>query len=120
MRKPIAFAIVVALATAGCNHCEKLTEKICGELGSDCALWQEVGGPDQVIPGGRKVNKACGSIIDNELAYKGLVLSAKGVVYAEQLKRATEKGDKAGIEAAKQKLGEHTKAVQQGLSSLPK
>ena len=60
--------LVLVLTLVGCNNCEELTAKVCDELGDDCALWKEIGGPDDIMPKGRKPNKACGTTMDNELA----------------------------------------------------
>jgi hypothetical protein len=116
----VGISIALAFAGLGCNQCEKLTEQICTELGEDCALWKELGGPDQAVPGGRGVNRACGTILDTDAAYQGVLSSARGMVYAEQLKRAIEKKDQAAIDAAKKKLEENKKRIEEGLSKLGK
>lgn len=113
----VSLAVVGALL-AGCNQCEKLTEKVCAELGNDCALWKELGGPDQITPQGRKVNRACGEILDNELALEGLVTSARGTVLVERLKRATAKKDQAEIDKVKAELEANKKRVQEGLEKV--
>jgi hypothetical protein len=113
-------SIVSAVALAGCNNCEKLTEKVCAELGSDCALWKEIGGPDQITPQGRKVNNACGMILDNELAYEGLVNSARGTVLTERLKRAIAKKDQAEVAKVKAELDANKKRIEAGLEKLKK
>ena len=78
-------------ALSGCNNCEKMTESVCKDLGAeDCASWKATGGPEKVIPGGRKVNKACGMMMDNEAAYKGIVKSARLMVLSDKLQKATD------------------------------
>jgi hypothetical protein len=95
------FSALLAIAfLSGCNNCEKMTEAICKDLGpEDCATWKAIGGPDQAVPGGRKVNRACGTIMDNELAYKGLVKGARGMVLAEQMKKAPDNATRMEIAA---------------------
>jgi hypothetical protein len=93
--------VVLAVASLyGCNNCEKMTESICKDLGAeDCATWKAIGGPERAIPGGRKVNRACGTIMDNEVAYKGLVKSARGLVLADQMTKATDNAKRMEIAA---------------------
>jgi hypothetical protein len=80
---------VGALLLTGCNNCEKLTDAICKDLGAeDCATWKASGGPDQILPSGRKVNKACGTFLGNDAVYQGLVKTARGQVIGEQMKQA--------------------------------
>ena len=56
------------LMLAGCNNCEKLTEKLCADLGpEDCAVWKNAGLEQSMIPGGRKVNSACGSMMSDAI-----------------------------------------------------
>lgn len=115
---PLA-AAALAMLTA-CNNCERLVEKVCSDLGEDCALWREIGGPDAIIPGGRKVESACGQMASNEAAYEGIVNSARGLVLAERLTRAAEKGDKAEMEKVKGLLDENKKRIEEGLAKLNK
>lgn len=86
------FAALVAVGLlVGCNNCEKLTDAVCKELGAeDCATWKAAGGPENVIPGGKRSNKACGLIADNEVSIKGLIKSARMVAVVEQIKQATD------------------------------
>jgi hypothetical protein len=108
----------VLLGLGGCNDCEKLTEKVCAELGKDCELWKEIGGPDQITPRGRKVNRACGDVLDNELAFEGLVTSARGTVLVERLQRATAKKDQAEIDKVKAEIEENKKRIAAGLEKV--
>jgi hypothetical protein len=112
--------VAASLCFSGCNNCEKLTEKVCAELGKDCELWKEIGGPDQITPQGRKVNRACGTILDNELALEGTVNSARGTVLAERLKRAIAKKDQAEIDKVKGELEENKKRIEAGLEKVKK
>lgn len=114
------FALAVSMAGLGCNQCEKMTTQICAELGEDCELWKEIGGPAEAVPGGRGVNRACGNIMDNELAWEGTLNSHRGRVYAEQLKRAVAAKDQAGIDAAKKKLEENEARIEEGIAKLKK
>lgn len=116
----VAVAALMALS-AGCNNCEKLTEKICSDLGADdCAVWKEIDGPAKVVPQGRKPNRACGNILETELAYDGLLNGAKGTVVGEKLKRAVKAGDKAEIERLKGESEAVMKSVEEGLEKLKK
>jgi hypothetical protein len=119
-RSIASFAIAFAMTALGCNQCEKMTNQICVELGDDCELWKEIGGPEEAVPGGRGVNRACGNIMDNELAWEGTLNSHRGRVYAEQLKRAVAKKDQAGIDAAKKKLEENKQRIEEGIAKLKK
>jgi hypothetical protein len=110
----------LVLGLGGCNNCEKLTEKVCAELGKDCELWKEIGGPDQITPQGRKVNRACGDVLDNELAFEGIVNSARGSVLLERLQRATAKKDQAEIDKVKAELEENKKRIAAGLEKVKK
>jgi len=112
-----ALGFIVA-AVAGCNNCEKLTERVCADLGDDCALWREIGGPDQITPQGRKVDSACATINATEAAYKGMLSSARGMVLAERLTRAAEKGDKAEMEKVKALLEAHKADVETNLAKM--
>jgi len=102
----------ISLMTYGCNQCEKLTETVCKDLGpEDCATWKEVGGPERVIPEGRKSGKVCGQMASNEQAYKGLVLGARSTVLTHRLTEAAKTNDKEAIAKAKAALDENTKAI---------
>ena len=115
MIRTITSYIVIGIASlmiAGCNQCEKLTETICNDLGpEDCAVWKEVGGPENVIPEGRKSGRVCGQMASNERAYKGLVLGARSTVLTHRLTEASKTNDKAAIAKAKAALDENTKAI---------
>jgi len=86
--------VVVGLAVAalsGCNQCEKMTESVCKDLGAeDCASWQAIDGPNKVIPGAKRPNKACGAVLDNEAAYKGVVKTARLMILSDKLQKATD------------------------------
>jgi hypothetical protein len=92
-------SVLVAVASlSACNNCEKMTDAICKDLGAeDCATWKAIGGPEKVIPSGRKVNKACGEFMSNEVAYKGLVKAARGTVLADQMQKATDNAKRMEI-----------------------
>ena len=62
-------ALGLLSAQLGCNNCEKLEEKMCADLGSDCEQWKELGKPG--IPEGRGANKMCGNALDDDV-YPGL------------------------------------------------
>ena len=52
-------AFVAALVFSGCNQCESLEEKLCGDLGAeDCKVWRESNGPD-ILYSGRRSNRFC-------------------------------------------------------------
>ena len=110
--------LAAAVALGGCNNCEKLTEKVCSELGDDCALWKEIGGPEQITPQGRKVNRACGEVLDNELALEGLIASARGTVLTERLKRAIASKNQAEVEKVQKELAENKKRIDAGLEKI--
>ncbi len=116
----IALSVLTLLTLAACNHCEKLTERICTELGEDCALWKEIGGPDKVTPQGRKVENACAQIASNELAYEGLVTSARGLVLAERLTRAAKNNDKEEMAKVQALLEENKRRMEEGLEKVKK
>jgi hypothetical protein len=100
----LSLSIAVGLLV-GCNNCEKLTESVCKEIGAeDCAIWKASGGPENVIPGGRRSNKACGLIGDNEVAYKSLIKSARMVALVEQIKKATDDAKRKELTAKLQAL----------------
>lgn len=106
------FIGAVALMIAGCNQCEKLGESICKDLGpEDCATWKELGGPESVIPGGRRPGQACGQLASNERAYEATVLGARGTVLAHRLGEATKTNDKEAIAKAKAAIDANTKAI---------
>ena len=102
---------VAALMTAGCNQCERLVETMCKDLGAeDCATWKQIGGPENVIPGGRRPGNACGAMASNEKAYKALLLSARGTVLAHRLTEASKANDKEAVAKLKAALDENAKA----------
>jgi len=103
---------------AGCNNCEKLTERVCSELGDDCALWKEIGGPDDIIPGGAKVNRACGEYLDDELTLDSVINTARGKVLIERLNRAVKTGDKAEADEVKGELDENRKRIEAGIEKV--
>lgn len=77
-----------------------MTDAICTDLGTeDCATWKSIGGPEMVIPGGRKVNLACCEFMSNEGAYKGLVKAARGQALAFQMQKATDNAQRQAIAA---------------------
>ncbi len=120
-RQLLALTAMILGAVVGlgaCNNCEKLCDKVCSELGEDCELWKEIGGPEQITPQGRKVNRACGDVLGNELAFEGTVTSARGAVLAEQLKRAIAKKDQAEIDRVKKELEENKKRIAEGLEKV--
>lgn len=91
-------SLVLGLIVAGCNNCEKLVEKICTDLGpEDCQVWKAQGLDQQIIPGGRKVNRACGQMMDDAI-YSKLVPPARLGVVAYRLAEATKKQDKEAIQ----------------------
>lgn len=103
---------VTALVIAGCNQCERLVETMCKDLGAeDCATWKEIGGPEKVVPGGRKPGNACSAISSNEKAYKGMLLGARGTVIAHRYSEAVRADDKATAAKLKAALDENTKAT---------
>lgn len=108
----------VVLGLGGCNNCEKLTERVCTDLRDDCPLWKEIGGPEQITPNGRRVERACGEILENELALEGLITSARGAVLAERLKRAIAKKDQAEIDAVKSELEANKERMEAGLKKV--
>jgi hypothetical protein len=60
--------VAMLLVASGCNNCEKLTQKLCTDLGpEDCAVWKKAGLEESMIPGGRKVNSACGSMMSDAI-----------------------------------------------------
>lgn len=110
---PAALLLTLGLALPACASCEDMVEKVCSELGpEDCETWKSIGGPDQVVPGGRKANNACRTMMNNEQAMKGSVLGARGAVLAHEMQEAANAGDTAKIEEIKKKLDENTKAIQ--------
>lgn len=120
MRRIANACVGLALALAGCNNCEELTEKVCNELGDDCALWKEIGGPEDIRPQGRRVDKACGAIMDNELALEGTINGARGKTLAERLQRALKKGDQAEVDEVKAALEKNKKRIEEGIEKVKK
>lgn len=112
-----AVLAAVGLMSSGCNNCEKLTEKVCSDLGEDCALWKELEGPDKAIPGGRRVNRACGERMEG-LPYDSILSSAKGLVVGEKIKRAAKAGDKAELERLNKEMDEVKKKTDEILAKV--
>lgn len=55
----LGLTALLAMSSAGCNPCESLEEKLCGDLGAeDCGLWRAANGPD-VLYSGRRSFKFC-------------------------------------------------------------
>ncbi len=97
---------------AGCNQCEKLTASICADLGAEaCAVWKSIDGPDQVVPIGRRPNRACSQVRSNDTAYQGLLLAARGAVLAERLQRAVRANDTELQRAISAELAKHAEAA---------
>ncbi len=70
------------LAVAACNNCEKLIQKICNDLGpDDCAYWKQHGGDAKLVPGGRGVNRACGTMM-GDAVYQPLLKGQRDMVKA--------------------------------------
>jgi hypothetical protein len=121
-----AFAAIGALGILGCtagkdgnagaDGCERLTAKVCAELGEDCALWRELGGAEKVVKG--RDEPACSTLLENQLALDGLVTSERGSVLGERLKRAAEKKDQAEIDKVKRLLEANRKRIQEGLEKV--
>jgi hypothetical protein len=94
--RAIVFGAVCVFALGGCNNCEKMVEKLCNDLGpADCALWKKSGLDRSLVPEGRKVNSACGTMM-SDTVYPGVLKGARTQV--EALKK---------VEAAKAKANIH-------------
>jgi hypothetical protein len=125
-RSILASAAIGALGIVGCtagkdgktgaDGCERLTAKVCAELGEDCTLWRELGGAEKVVKG--RDEPACSTLLENQLALDGLVTSERGSVLGERLKRAVAKGDQAETDAVKLKLEQNRKRIQAGLEKV--
>jgi hypothetical protein len=114
----LALASVLLLAS-GCNNCEKLTDRLCKDLGpEDCASWREAGGPDSVIPRGSGVNKTCGMIMDIDASYQGFLQGARGTAVGRQLQKASAANDDAKIAELTAKQAKITAEVKAGLAKL--
>ncbi len=97
------YVTILALlcALAACNNCEKLVDKVCGDLGADdCAIWKELDGPENVASKGRRQNDRCGDVLEG-IPYDGAVLEARSLVVSEKIKRASKAGDSAALEKLK-------------------
>ena len=104
---------------SGCNNCEKLTERLCQDLGpEDCASWREAGGPDRLIPSGRGVNKACGMIMDIDASYQGGLQGARAVAVGQQLKKARAANDDAKVAELTAKQAKITLEIQASIAKL--
>jgi hypothetical protein len=81
---------VLALFTfGGCNNCEKMTEKLCSDLGAeDCALWKKSGFDQSLMPGGRKVNSACGTMMSDAVYPKVLQGARQQVAALHKIEKA--------------------------------
>src|SRR5688572_8911211 len=96
-----ATAMVLLCGLAACNNCEKLVDKVCGDLGADdCAIWKELDGPENVASEGRRQNDRCGDVLEG-VAYDSAVLAAQSLVVGEKVKRASKAGDTAALEKLK-------------------
>jgi hypothetical protein len=90
-----AAAALFVLAVAGCNNCEKMVEKVCGDLGpDDCAVWKRNGLDKSFIPTGRGTNSTCGRMMSGS-AYEGLIKGARQQVAAAR--NAEKAKAKAGL-----------------------
>ncbi len=114
-----AVALTVLLGLSACNNCEKLTEKVCADLGAeDCATWKELDGPSSIAPKGRRPNNVCGTMLSNEISYDGTVQSARGTVLAHLMKEAATSGDEEAMEKLKERMAENKKAIDANLEKL--
>lgn len=106
MRWGGALLWVVVGSASGCQRCEELEARFCKDLEEDCAIWKEIGGPDQALPPERE-NRACGQLAESDVSYQGRLIGAKALVLAEKSDRAMRRGDRAEAErldAAYEKL----------------
>jgi hypothetical protein len=79
----VGLLALASTALGGCNACEKLEEKICGDLGADdCAIWKEADGPKSLY-GGRRENRACTNMLAGP-AYDGMLKGAQAVVEVQK------------------------------------
>lgn len=116
------YATVLGLtfALAACNNCEKLVDKVCGDLGADdCEIWKELDGPDNVASTGRRQNDRCGDVLEG-IPYDSAVLAARTLVVGEKVKRASKAGDSAALEKLKAEQGELKKETAEILEKVKK
>ena len=118
MKATLSLVSLMGLLGLGCNNCEKLTESLCKDLGEDCASWKQAGGPEKVIPAGRGVNRACGSMLDTEAAYQGLLQGARGMAVADQLNKAIAAKDQAKIAELTEKQKKITADIKAGVDKV--
>ena len=78
--------LTALLALTGCNACEKLEEKMCTDLGADCPLWKQAGGPEALY-GGRRANRACMNMMTGP-TYDAMLKGARAVVEAQKATKA--------------------------------
>jgi hypothetical protein len=96
IKRALTFGPLLALfLTSGCNNCEKMVEKLCTDLGpEDCALWKKSGLDQSLVPGGRKVNSACGTMMSDAVypnVLKGARQQVEGLHKIEKAKAAAPK-----------------------------
>ena len=85
-----AFLLFSCVAgVSACHDCEKLVERMCTDLGpEDCTYWKAHGWDAQLIPQGRGVNKACGTMM-SDAVYQPLIKAQKDMVAAYRKVDAT-------------------------------
>lgn len=74
----------------GCGACERLSDKICGELGAeDCAIWREAKGDETIVNSRTKtcVNASFGSSYDVYLNGARITVKAMKDAKEKQLQR---------------------------------
>jgi hypothetical protein len=76
----VVTAVACSFGLTGCKTCDDLIQKMCTDLGpDDCKYWKDHGWDQKIIPGGRRVNRACGQMMDDNI-YKPLLNAAKNQV----------------------------------------
>lgn len=88
----------IGLIASGCNHCEKLEEKICADLGEDCEIWKTDMNKSGIPTGGKKPNNVC-KMQMADAVYPNLIKGLRGGI--EALKKSKEKAKAAEAKAAK-------------------
>jgi len=118
----LSYAVVLSLicVLAACNNCEKLVDKVCGDLGADdCEIWKELDGPENVASKGRRQNDRCGDVLEG-IPYESAIVAARSLVVGEKVKRASKAGDSAALEKLKAEQEDLKKATAEILEKVKK